>query len=589
MLNSRQLKRVCWMRLAGHALAICVALLIVGTCSPAFAQSTRRVALLIGNETYRHERPLKNPVNDARLLGRVLKENLQFDDVRVERNLDVDGLDRVIAEFVKRAEGADTVVFYYSGHGMKSPDRRNFLLPIDARTGTDNARPLDRQAVSAEDIRDKLRAVRARVTLLILDACRDGPGGGKSGNKGLTRMGGGNQVLIAYATEEDRVAADGAGSNSPYAEALAKVLSRNDMPLLQQLDWVSDEVRRQVPGQEPTREGNLRADAYLASPFRHTTPQEAMRIEDVAWTLCRESSIADPCDGYLKNWPQGRYADLARNRLRELQQPVLERARAAPAAVSLRAGQVFRDCAGCPEMVVVVGGSFLMGSPPNEPERDGNEGPQRVVTVNSFAAGKMEVTFAQWDLCQSAGGCQHRPGDEGWGRGSRPVMNVSWDDAQEYARWLSKKTGKQYRLLSESEWEYAARGGTSTAFHTGDRLSSDQANFDGKSRSRYNGSTNGLRRGRTTEAGQFGANRFGLHDVHGNVWEWVEDCHSSEAYQGKAPSDGRAHERSECSSQVVRGGSWDDPPGYARSASRGLNSPVIRTFIVGFRLGRSLP
>lgn len=153
----------------------------------------------------------------------------------------------------------------------------------------------------------------------------------------------------------------------------------------------------------------------------------------------------------------------------------------------------------------------------------------------------------------------------------------------------SGSAGSDGKLLSESEWEYAARGGTSTAFHTGDRLSSDQANFDGKSRSRYNGSTNGLRRGRTTEAGQFGANRFGLHDVHGNVWEWVEDCHSSEAYQGKAPSDGRAHERSECSSQVVRGGSWDDPPGYARSASRGLNSPVIRTFIVGFRLGRSLP
>jgi cell division protein FtsN len=139
------------------------------------------------------------------------------------------------------------------------------LLPIDARTGTGDAPALDRQAVSAEAIRDKLKAAGARVTLLILDACRDGPGSGKSGSKGLARIGGGNGLLVAYATEEDQVAQDGKGRNSPYAEALAQALKRTDLPILEQLDWVADEVHRKEPGQMPTRDGNLRAKAYLVN------------------------------------------------------------------------------------------------------------------------------------------------------------------------------------------------------------------------------------------------------------------------------------------------------------------------------------
>lgn len=282
------------------AVALSLAALMCMMLVPkANAQSGKRVALLVGNQDYRFERKLRNPVNDARLLGRVLKDELKFDDVRVEHDLDVDGLDRAIAAFVRRAERADAVVFYYSGHGMKSPDRRNFLLPIDARTGVDNARPLERQAVSAEEIREKLKAVGARVTLLILDACRDGPGGGKSGTKGLARMGGGNQVLVAYATEEDRVAADGAGNNSPYAEALANALRRSDMPLLAQLDWVSDEVRRQVPGQEPTREGNLRADAFLVGGVKPANAVATASVEDEAWGLCRGDATAVPCEDYF--------------------------------------------------------------------------------------------------------------------------------------------------------------------------------------------------------------------------------------------------------------------------------------------------
>ena len=147
-----------------------------------------------------------------------------------------------------------------------------------------------------------------------------------------------------------------------------------------------------------------------------------------------------------------------------------------------------------------------------------------------FAVGKFEVTFAEWDACLSGGGCSHRPGDAGWGRGKRPVINVSWNDAKAYVAWLSRQTGRAYRLLSEAEWEYAARAGTTTPFSTGRTITSDQANFNSNRIGQY--------RQQTVPVGLFSANGFGLHDMHGNVAEWVEDCWH-ENYVG-APVDGSA-------------------------------------------------
>lgn len=149
--------------------------------------------------------------------------------------------------------------------------------------------------------------------------------------------------------------------------------------------------------------------------------------------------------------------------------------------------------------------------------------------------------------------------------------------------WLSRKTGESYRLLSESEWEYVARAGTETPFHTGDRISTEQANFDGNYT--YNGSPKGTYRKQTVPVGSFGANRFGLHDVHGNVWEWVEDCWSVN-YEG-APEDGSAWTTGDCARRVLRGGSWDDVPGYCRSAFRFDGVPGLRFSVVGFRVTRA--
>ena len=252
-------------------------------------------------------------------------------------------------------------------------------------------------------------------------------------------------------------------------------------------------------------------------------------------------------------------------------------------------GTVFRDCAQCPIMVVVPAGSFTMGSPPSEEGRYDGEGPRHRVRIpEPFAVGKYEVTFGEWDACVSDGGCGgHNPKDHGWGRNKRPVINVSWYDAQSYAGWLSRKTGKGYRLLSESEWEYAARAGTTGPFHTGGTISTDQANYAGILV--YGSGRKGVYRRKTVPVGSFAPNGFGLHDMHGNVWEWVEDC-VNRSYAG-APADGSAWISGNCLFHGLRGGSWNNEPRNLRSADRHWNAAGLRHYFsgsVGFRVARTL-
>ena len=257
-------------------------------------------------------------------------------------------------------------------------------------------------------------------------------------------------------------------------------------------------------------------------------------------------------------------------------------------AESRRPGHVFRDCDTCPEMVVIPGGRFMMGSPASEEGHHDGEA-RHEVTLRSFAMGVKEVTFDEWEACVREVGCSGF-GDAGWGRGSRPMINVSWADAQAYVQWLSESTGAAYRLPSESEWEYAARAGTTTPFHTGPTISTDQANYDGNTEippSVYDSGGRGRYRERTTPVGTFAPNAFGLYDVHGNVSEWVEDCWHGD-YSG-APSDGTAWTTGgNCRRRVQRGGSWSDLPWYLRSAARTWGISVTRGASTGFRVARTL-
>jgi formylglycine-generating enzyme required for sulfatase activity len=256
-----------------------------------------------------------------------------------------------------------------------------------------------------------------------------------------------------------------------------------------------------------------------------------------------------------------------------------------PPAAPARAAGSLKDCRDCPEMIVVPAGTFTMGSPPGEKYR-GTELQHPVTFAKPFAVSRFEITFAQWDACVAAGGCnRYRPKTK-WGRGRQPVNDVSWVDATAYADWLSQKTGRRYRLLSESEWEYAARGGATTAYATGPTISTTQANFDGSERTDV--SPKGVKRGRTTPVGSFKPNGFGLYDMHGNLWEWVQDCWTDE-YGPATPADGSAVVTDHCGGHVLRGGSWEDYPGDIRAAARVASETEDHSWSDGIRIARELP
>jgi formylglycine-generating enzyme required for sulfatase activity len=239
----------------------------------------------------------------------------------------------------------------------------------------------------------------------------------------------------------------------------------------------------------------------------------------------------------------------------------------------------FRECAkDCPEMIVIPEGEFVMGSPATEDGHRENESPQHTVSIaKPFAVSKFDVTFADWDACVSVGGCPHVD-DSGYGRGTKPVINVNWDEAAHYVTWLSRMTGRPYRLLSEAEWEYAARAGTTTAYPWGDAIGEGNANCSECDSDWDNRET--------APVGSFKPNAFGLYEMHGNVWQWVEDCHNDD--HNGAPTDGSARTSGDCARRVVRGGSWSYYATSVRSAFRYWYVIGYRNDGLGFRVARTL-
>ena len=318
----------------------------------------------------------------------------------------------------------------------------------------------------------------------------------------------------------------------------------------------------------------------------------AAQQENLFWQSILDSTDPAEFRAYLEQFPNGVFAGLARRREAALRASASEAGASDPVPANAsrpndppepgRPGPrapatVFRDCPTCPEMVVIPAGRFRMGCVSGRDCWD-NEQPVHEVQVSSFALGVYEVTFEEYERFARATG-RDRPNDRGWGRGGRPVINVSWEDAQAYAAWLSRETGEAYRLPSESEWEYSARAGSTTRYSWGQDIGRNRANCDGCG-SRWDDDE-------TAPAGSFAANGWGLHDMHGNVWEWVEDCwHENYA---RAPRDGSAWTSGgNCGRRVLRGGSWFNSPVLLRSAYRGRNGAGARFVFDGFRVSRTL-
>lgn len=238
------------------------------------------------------------------------------------------------------------------------------------------------------------------------------------------------------------------------------------------------------------------------------------------------------------------------------------------------------------EMVVINSGAGMLGSPQDEDKRQRFENPMRETLINyQFEVSKYEITFDDWDNCVKDGGCAgYKPDDNGWGRGKRPVINICYDDTQKFISWINGKTGETYRLLSEAEWEYVARAGQVAPFGNGFDISSKQANFDGKAP--YGTAAEGHYLRKTQVVGQYEPNAFGIYDMHGNVYEWVEDCwnedHSGAAGDGSARTDG------DCKFRIMKGGSWAAHGYQTRAAARIRYVTDYRYDDYGMRLARTL-
>ncbi len=244
---------------------------------------------------------------------------------------------------------------------------------------------------------------------------------------------------------------------------------------------------------------------------------------------------------------------------------------------SMKVGESFKDCPRCPEMVVIPGGEFIMGSTNKKSKK--NQKPAHPVTIRGpLAVSKYEITFDEWEACLEDSACKRQPDDHKWGRGRRPVVNISWDDTQEFTAWLSKKTGRTYRLLSEAEWEYAARAGATTGYWWGAKLKKNYANCR-KCGTKWSGKM-------SAPVGSFKPNQWGIYDMHANIWEWVQDCWTND-HQG-APKDGSARTDGNCGRKSVRGGSWYYYPQVAKSPSRDSHPTNLWSYNIGIRLGTAL-
>ena len=666
---------------AFHPWSLVTFLLLLTTLLLPLTAWPQRIALVVGNAAYT-DRPLRNPVNDAQLMQATLRE-LGF-EVQLATNVDRRGLLGALREFESRARGAEVALFYFAGHGAQVGGS-NYLIPLNApiRSETD----VPDEALDAASVLRRIEEGRARVGLVILDACRDNPypGANRSSARGLARMSVPTGTIVAYATAPGSTAEDGTGTHGTYTAALARYLDTPGLDVKEIFDRTAQEVERVTNGrQRPREEIGLRGRFVLregagAPALASVTPTPTplpqgqtggINLSDLereqqarqAWAQWQQRMQADferigalqapdlraqAWQRFLGTWAEDNPTTGDDERLREQarqglavaqreaqsqqearareEQRVREQAAAAQSAAARVPGTVFRDCAECPELLVVAPGRFEMGSPASEVGRDADEGPVREVRIGyALAVGRHEVTRREFGRFVAATGyrteAERDVGERGcvvwsgskweWTAGrhwrspgfeqgeDHPVVCVSWNDAQAYLRWLNESApGRGYRLLSEAEWEYVARAGRgSTRYPWGnDEGAREQCAWangaDEVTKARVPGYNFRVANcsdwhAYTAPVGSFRANAFGLHDLHGNAWEWVQDVwHDS--YTG-APSDGSAWlAGGDQTRRVFRGGSWGDSPQFLRSANRSWSAPDNRSNYAGFRIART--
>jgi len=599
------------------------------------AAGEKRVALVIGNDRYAGVKPLEKAANDARAMEKALQQ-AGFRTQSVINGTRRD-MNAAINRFVDDVSGGGIGVFFFAGHGVQLANQ-NFLIPVDIQ-GIEREADVADQSISLQTVQDKLADAKARFTLLVIDACRDNPLPRKAGrsvgaSRGLAQASSAEGQIVVFAAGAHQQALDKLGPNDRnpngvFTREFLPWIAKPGITIRDAVLGVRSAVRararsvdhEQFPAIYDQAEGNFYFHPGRGGEIAALTPQLSgartrEQIEDELWGAIKDSEKLSVFEAYLAQYPNGRYVTLAKVRLLELRTPAAQRPATASAAAFASSdlstpGTAFKDCTECPEMVVIPAGRFEMGSN----NGDDDEKPIHNVRIaRSFAMGKFEVTRGQFAAFVGASGyvpdegCRvwkgkwEKDNSRGWRNpgyaqsDSHPVACVSWDDAKAYAAWLARKTGKDYRLPSEAEHEYATRAGSSATRPWGESPNdacryanvadrSVKANVAGFSESEVHNCDDD--HAHTAPTGRFKPNAFGLHDTVGNLWEWTEDCWN-ERYSG-APSDGSAWTSGNCGRHVLRGGSWDVAAQYARAAGRKWSGTTYRGSDGGFRLARTLP
>ena len=552
--------------LAGLAALALVMLAGAGQAQP----TPKRVALVVANATYANAGALTNPPNDARVVADGLRR-AGFQTVTLKNNLGVADFQRALRDFQTQADGAQVALVYYAGHGIEG-NGKNWLIPTDATLNAE--RDLVYEAIDLDLVMSTVTGAQLRV--VILDACRNNPLG-RSWNRGTRAVSRGlagveaDDVLVIYAAAPGQTASDGAGANSPFATALAQRLPQADLPIQLLGGAVRDDVLRATAGQQ--------------------RPFVSASITGTPFFL-----VASASPGGAEQALRDRIAQLERQG---------GSGGATPTSATAATGSVFRDCPECPEMVAIPAGSFTMGrgaddkpvvltqgmTPDvaaivtrNAAAAAASEAPLHTVRVPAFAAGRYEITrgeFAAYIEATGrpdpfrAEGCAGRRAAETAAQDPRlPVICVNWLDAQLYTAWLSSKTGHTYRLLTESEFEYAHRAGTTTTYWWGQTASPRNANYF------EHVDVNAA----PVRVGSFAVNPFGLYDTAGNVGEWIEDCWINS--YASTPTDGSAYTKEPCFTHITRGGGAAGGVDGMRSAYRGIQDTDKRAAFLGFRVAR---
>ncbi len=648
------------------AILICLVLL---SClfSATNVQAVKRVALVIGNGNYRTA-PLKNPVNDAGDIARVLKK-LGF-EVIARTNANKREMVRAIDSFAAKLRQADIGLFYYAGHGMQI-NGANYLIPVSVDVASES--DVEFEAVHAGRILGKMKQAENQLNVVILDACRNNPfqRSFRSAEKGLARMDAPIGTIIAYATGPGSVAADGKGRNGMYTKHLLRALPKSDLDIQDIFNEAGMQVMRetgkkQVPWTSSTpipryylaggNPDDLVSDAPVSYKETHTTGALKVTSRPAGAEVQLDGEAAGQTPLQLGNMPVGPVrVSVAKNGYAEVEQRTtikagrrtvlafdlqeeekngwltvrttptnarvrilnigpgyspgmqldagryhievsaadyttekrwvelgagddisvdfrLEQKRAAiavtksvakPQSSSSRpSGRKYTDPTTNMQFVWVKGGCFQMGD--TFGDGDSDERPVHEVCVDGFYMGKYEVTQGEYKKLTGSNPSYNDKGD------LFPVEKVSWNDAQAFIKQLNRGSGKQYRLPTEAEWEYAARSGGRKEKYSG----SNSVDSVAWSKSNSGGSTH--------KVGRKAANGLGLYDMSGNVWEWCSDWYWKNYYAsspGKNPTG-----PSSGSYRVNRGGSWLNAPRGVRAAGRNWNRPVYRSYDLGFRL-----